>query len=369
MDDIQINEKVSVLEAIIDWVSVTFKYVTVEKIIKNVLKLDKSLFIKLNNGKNGYGKQYVFGNISIQYGDERYDIHLMLNGAGCRQLDFYLKFQEREWKDFFQECLDLAGSFTRVDLALDDRKTYFTIKELDKKIDNGELVSRFRKSNTEHSKNVSDGSNRGMTLYIGSKKSDIFVRMYEKNYEQADKLKVFVEEIGPWNRYEIEMRDDYANECAMNLSEISDISWVVKSIFVNYVRFVVKDEKNSNRSRWKIWSKWHEFIKDAGKLKLYVKPEAKTFEDTINWLEKQVSTSLSTIKIVEECLNLDGLFIEKILSKAKLKKVHVEKIKTYLNGMAEMEKGVFTDDFLKKPDRTEEIEAILKNYGYSGNIY
>lgn len=61
---------------------------------------------------------------------------------------------------------------------------------------------------------------------------------YEKNYEQAFKRHCDVEDIGLWNRYEIQMRKAYAVNCAKVLSRTDNISEIVKSILHNNLRFI-----------------------------------------------------------------------------------------------------------------------------------
>ena len=59
-----------------------------------------------------------------------------------------------------------------------------------------------------------------------------------KNYEQAFKRHCDVEDIGLWNRYEIQMRKAYAVNCAKVLSRTDNISEIVKSILHNNLRFI-----------------------------------------------------------------------------------------------------------------------------------
>lgn len=324
------------LKPVIDWVQVTFKNFEIEKIIKEILKLDISFFTKNDFGFYGYKYSFQFNDILVfhngEYDDREMGVHLQMTGKGCRQFDFYLKTQKRTWKDFFKDCFDLENkcNFTRLDVSIDDTKVYFKIPQLVKKIKAGEIVSKFRHSyNFEKIKN-SDGSNAGTTLYIGSPTSKVRFRFYEKNYEEAFKKGVEVEEIGAWNRYEIQMRDENATKCAEVLSRDDNILYIVKSVLNQYVRFVNKDSSDSNKWRWKVWRNWNKFIEDSGKLSLYIKPEPKTFEETYRWLMKQTSNSLKTIEIIEKSIGIEGKFMENIIDSADLKEEHYEKMMNYL---------------------------------------
>ncbi|CAM2077131.1 MAG: Replication initiation factor domain-containing protein [uncultured Clostridium sp.] len=345
------------LKPVIDWVQVTFKNFSVEKIIKEILKLDISFFTKNDFGFYGYRYSFQFNDIFVlhngEYDDRGMGIHIQMTGKGCRQFDFYLKAQKRGWKDFFKDCFDLENkcNFTRLDVSIDDTKVYFKIPQLVKKIKAGEIVSKFKHSyNFEKIKN-SDGSNSGTTLYMGSPTSKVRFRFYEKNYEEAFKKGVEVEEIGDWNRYEIQMRDGNATRCADVLSMEDNILYVIKSVLNQYVRFVNTNKNDlTHKHRWPVWKNWEKFIEDSGKLSLYIKPEPKTFEESFRWLMRQVSNSLKSIEVIEKAVGADGKFIESIINSADLKEGHYEKMINYLkqmpefNGMQEKDLRIYLEN-------------------------
>lgn len=330
------------LKPVIDWVQVTFKNFGVEKIIKEILKLDISFFTKNDFGFCGYKYSFQFNDIFVlhngEYDERGMGVHIQMTGKGCRQFDFYLKTQKRAWKDFFKDCFKLEATcnFSRLDVSIDDTKVYFKVPRLVKKIKSGEIVSKFKHSyNFEKIKN-SDGSNAGTTLYMGSPTSNVRFRFYEKNYEEAFKKGVEVEEIGDWNRYEIQMRDENATRCADVLSRDDNILYVVKSVLNQYVRFVNRNENDlTHKHRWPVWKNWQKFIEDSGKLSLYIKPEPKTFEETYRWLMKQTSNSLKTIKMIEKAIGIEGRFMENIIEAADLKEEHYEKMINYLKQIPE----------------------------------
>ena len=341
------------LKALIDYVGVTFKNVQVEQVIKEILKLDISFFIDNDYGFFNYRRSYRFDNILILHNGEDdskgMGVHVQMTGAGCRQLDCYLKTQKRKWKDFFKDCFELDPdcNFSRLDVSIDDTKVYFKIPKLLKKIKSGELVSRFKYSYGFEKLKNGDGVNVGTTIYIGSPTSDIRFRFYEKNYEQAFKQKVEVEEIGDWNRYEIQIRNENATKCASVLARSENVIYIIKSILNNYVRFVNKDINDlTHKHRWKTWRNWSKFIEDSGKLTLYIKPEPKTFEETYRWLLKQTSNSLKTIEIIDRVTGMEGKMLEDLLAAANLKDTHYEKMINYLKQMpsySDVDKEIIKD--------------------------
>ncbi|MDI9231260.1 replication initiation factor domain-containing protein [Staphylococcus caprae] len=302
------------LDAVVDWVQVTFHTTSIFAVIEDIIGLPKGLFKFRNSGLYFYNRGYEFSNIRLFYSDkdESMGIHLQLSGSGCREMEHHLKQLGYEWKDFFQKCLEVNANFTRIDIAIDDYKTYLKIPLLIKKAERAECISRFRAGSSINGFNLADGKNKGATFYIGSKKSNLYCRFYEKNYEQAFKKHCNVEDIGLWNRYEIQMRKSYAENCAEILSRTSNISEIVKSILNNNLRFVVppKDNNDSNRKRWPLYRPWSSFMKNADKINLSMRPSLKSIEDNLEWLIKQVATTLDTVLTAEQMAKSEG-FLEK----------------------------------------------------------
>ena len=84
-----------------------------------------------------------------------------------------------------KDILDI-GQLTRMDLAIDDIGcNYYSLDELLDILKNGLFISRFRKFRvlTESEKKGSLGS----TIYFGSRKSALMLRVYDKQLEQNSK--------------------------------------------------------------------------------------------------------------------------------------------------------------------------------------
>ncbi|HGJ0111007.1 TPA: replication initiation factor domain-containing protein, partial [Staphylococcus aureus] len=80
------------LEAVVDWVQVTFQLPSIFAIMEDVLKLPRAVFKHRNSGLYFYNRGYTFGNIQIFYSDkdDSMGYHLQLSGSGCRELEHYL---------------------------------------------------------------------------------------------------------------------------------------------------------------------------------------------------------------------------------------------------------------------------------------
>ncbi|HCY1617239.1 TPA: replication initiation factor domain-containing protein, partial [Staphylococcus aureus] len=123
------------LEAVVDWVQVTFQVPSIFTIMEDVLKLPRAVFKHRNSGLYYYNRGYTFGNIQIFYSDkdEGMGFHLQLSGSGCREFEHYLINRNETWQDFFKRCSVKKARFSRIDIAIDDTKTYLKIPRLIKK--------------------------------------------------------------------------------------------------------------------------------------------------------------------------------------------------------------------------------------------
>ncbi|MFB4260957.1 replication initiation factor domain-containing protein [Shouchella clausii] len=302
------DEDKNPLTAMVDYLRVSFKTHDVDFILENVVHLKKEYMRELDSGFYGYIGTYQLDAIKVFYsraGDSR-GILVELSGKGCRQFETFLNCRKKTWFDFFQDCLNHGGKFSRLDLAIDDRKTYFSVPMLLEKLRKGEAVSRFRKSDFNGSLDIADGKNGGTTLYFGSKKSEAYLCFYEKNYEQAEKLNLPLEEFGDWNRYELRLKNDRAQMAVKSLIERQDLLNISMQIINNYLRFVDANEDVS-RERWKTSPFWEEFIGDVGKLRLYVNPEQDFYEKSRRWLQNSCAPTMKMVLEADQALGRQDL--------------------------------------------------------------
>jgi len=317
-----VTESNEQLTASIDWVQVTFKNTPFYQILDNVLMFPKDFMTHEPHGRFRYAGKYIFGGIELLLPPDDYQAmghHLYLTGQACREMEIYLQAQRRTWIDFFDVCLEYGGKFTRLDIAIDDRKTYFDIEALNEKIREDELISRFRKWAYFDSGEIS-GERAGRTINFGSRESDVFVVFYEKNYEQAAKQNFSVEELGPWNRYEIRLRQDVATRCVQKLIDEQNLEHIAKSVLNNHLRFVVRKGTEKQRDLWPIWQPWADLIQDSEKLRLSMSPAPRSLEQKRQWIQSYVAPTLKMLKQADD--NLGESTLEDIINGAVLKPKH-----------------------------------------------
>ncbi|WP_320443621.1 replication initiation factor domain-containing protein [Bacillus cereus] len=298
------------LRACVDWLEATFKIVSTNQLILDILQMKIDDFF-LAGGKNGYKQSLQCGSIAIYFdGREDMGIHLEMKGRGCREYESYGK---NTWKELLQSIFKHQGSYTRLDVAVDDFDGLFTIKGLVRKIKNKELVSKFKKARNVEDIEIKTGEVRGVTLYFGSGKSDIQIRMYDKLSERKDNNYNVAEDIEVWNRTELQLRDEKATHVANILAHKEDseesIGETVCAILKHYLRFTVKGN-DSNRRRWKTAPFWDKFLGKVEALPLTTIIEDKTVFDKHEWLRKQIAPSLA---LVYQAYGEDMEQIEKIV--------------------------------------------------------
>lgn len=329
------------LRVLIDWVQCTIKKEIDLKEVIELLGMKEEDFLE-TNGLYSYSKCLYHDGIYILYaGTEEMGIHIQFTGHGCR---VYEEKNKKTWAYLFGELLvKYDANFTRLDIAIDDFKGYFTLQQVINKIKKGEVVSRFKRAKGIVNWNIGSGEERGKTIYFGSSASMIQIRMYEKNYEREEAGNQL--NVDFWNRTEIQLREERAETLANLIAadyyavmskenekaEEQIIGEYAKGILKNYIRFVIK-EKDTNKSRWKICKWWADFLGEVERLKLSEKAPDRSVEKTKIWIEKQVAPSLAVLDIAMSKETIEAIVTN---GKTRLSEKHVKMLQRFLTAEEE----------------------------------
>lgn len=182
--------------------------------------------------------------------------------------------------------------FSRVDLAVDDIGcNYYSCDDIVCLIENGQLVSKIKQYDNRVPRTIREGKKLGHTVYLGSNKSDIKLRIYDKRLEQLEKHK---EDCGhEWIRWELELKDSRADLAVKKLIKNKKLSHVCVGILGNYCRFIIPD--NKNRSRCSTEPVWSAFIDSMERMSVYMPSDPKTIDDTKRWIDENVGASISAV--------------------------------------------------------------------------
>jgi phage replication initiation protein len=304
------NTYSNVLRSLVDWVSVTYPHeggapIKIEELpLYTAHKVIESLgyeiyeFKEMKNGINGYKRQLRRGHISILYDghDSDMGVHVIMSGQGCREFE---NEYGKGWSEYFRTVFEKDGHFTRLDLAIDDFEGYFTVDQIAWRLDRALCSSRFKSYRYLKKGNISDGAPRGMTVYFGSAQSDIQIRIYDKQKEREEAGKEVT--VDQWVRTEVQLSDERANMAAGQVvwesasNNNSNVGVIVCGVLKNYIKFFAKKEPDTNKSRWKTWKPWDDFVGDVAKLKLTNVAPDKTIGRSKAWIDKQTAKTLGKL--------------------------------------------------------------------------
>lgn len=324
------NTSQSSLNALVDWLQVTFKNEILLTKILDLLEMKRKDFFE-STGKYGYSKGLYHEGITILYRPHSNEmgVHLQISGTGCRILETRENFN---WITFLKKIYDYAENegieinISRLDIALDDHQGIFSIKEVIKKVKRGELTSKFKKAIRIETIDIESGRSEGNTVYFGRASSNIRIRMYEKNHEIKYKYKdLNLDEKEVWNRIELQLRNERAMKMFLILVNKNDYDFAreVKGVLSTYLQFRNRTS-DKNKSRWPTWKKWNKFIGEVEKIKLTVSEKEKSLIHSYIHVEKQYSALLATFERA-------GLSVDMLLraGEEKMTEKHLVKIEQY----------------------------------------
>ena len=294
------------LKGCIDWLSWTFGINCGMSPSEVVLFLgfDVSDFLELPRGANGYKNMMLLNgyNIRILYeGNSNMGIHVDVSGSAIFELvNSWKQKKKKDNSDGFKNepllsllnTLSKIATFTRIDLAVDDIGCqYYSCDDVVRLIENQQIVSKFREYDNKVPRSIIDGEKLGHTIYLGSNKSDIKLRIYDKRLEQLNKHKT---DCGcEWIRWELELKKERADQAVRQLLDYGHLSIICIGILSHYLRFIIND--NPNRSRCSIEWTWKKFIDDMKRMSLYIPSAPKNIEDTRRWINDCVGASISAV--------------------------------------------------------------------------
>lgn len=198
------------LRIVVDWLSFSFYpregYSAGDAI--SFLGFHTDDFIRASKGASGYRTLHIFNGANIRIlsdGRPEMGIHVDVSGSAIPAL--LSAWQKKNtcktpfgetatiYSDFgysllldMLDALSEVATFTRLDLAIDDIGcSYYTCDDISRLIENQQVVSRFKKYDIRNPCSLSDGTEKGHTIYFGSRSSEIMLRIYDKKLEQLGK--------------------------------------------------------------------------------------------------------------------------------------------------------------------------------------
>lgn len=265
---------------IYDWVSITSKIHTPEQIIA-LLGMDGVTWERIK-GAHGYKDRLYWNCISIHFnGSDDMGVWLEMSGQGCRAFE---TVGHGDFEYLFRIVSDNPSQMkiTRLDVAFDDHTGILDMNTLIADTLCGNYVAKATSWECIQ-------SSKGTSVIIGSRQSPVLIRIYDKAAERGYKsdnqnnnpqknksehttLNKTENLITHWIRVELQLRDE---RCLEFVNQPYQIGESFAGVLLNYLRFVVPDELDSNKWRWPLTDYWSEVIGEACRISIYTKPGIK----------------------------------------------------------------------------------------------
>lgn len=291
MSETHVNTQENII--LIDWFSFTSKIDCLDT-IKRLLGLDDpSIIFQELGGMHGYKDRLYFEGISIHYnGSDKMNLKdtvwVEMSGQGCRAFEQYSS--HKDWRFILSLLLADLDSYniTRCDIAYDDWSGLLDISLLKREAEKHNIVTKFRDYGVDMS-----FVNNDITLYFGSKKSDVLFRCYNKAAERGKE-----DEIRHWIRFEMQLRDAYALKFLQEFYKSDDLGHTFSGVLKHYLRFVKPSRSDSNKARWCTRPWWQRFVENAESISLYTQKgtdynEYKLHEFVVNNVGNAVDTFIT----------------------------------------------------------------------------
>lgn len=322
---------------IIDWLSFTCKLGNPLEVIEK-LGLGSLDFLETDRGRYGYDLGYtVDGLINVFYSAKRSDmgVHVEMTGQGVRKYETVMKAEGVTWAQVFEHLSSFA-TFSRIDLALDEYEGLVGFNDIIEKIERGEHVGRCRSFKVISGRD-SYGHHTGTTIYMGSNKSDIMLRVYEKNFERQQKG--YEVETPIWNRWELVLKHEKANDFVTRyLEDGYSFGGLFKGILTDLIRFVEPGE-DTNKSRWQICTWWSDFLEKTAPIQLKGKEYQPSLAKTLNWVENSTVTAIKGLSAIAEKENID--FLQILANSGSYNQGRLEKMTKEFEGLNSLEQEKF----------------------------
>ncbi|ORI56758.1 transcriptional regulator [Leuconostoc pseudomesenteroides] len=334
-----------------DWVTITFSDMTGEQVINDVMRLKPELFLERSTTQNFYTREFAFAgekNIYVQDFEPTKDVDtnqdvqkigatMYLTGQGTRLFEKALLEQGLTWKKFFVQAKRFKGTFSRLDIAINDNWGLLDMEEIIEATQKNRFWSKSR-SFAIHGNNQD-----GWTANFG--KSPFVIRIYDKQKEQEQKgLETSIK-----NRVELELHADRAEQVISEWFENDNLVEYSASILYTYLWFVDEpiDEEELKgthvRERYidtlKPMPAWSLLTSLGQSMKFVREPKEQSVDSILSWIMKYVVPSLEVLKKTGHWHEVIEAMDKANLSPEQEKLIKANLVNAITNSKANLEHG------------------------------
>lgn len=324
----------------LDYLRLTFFGCSHQVVMNHVIGIEPERFdLTVSSAKN-YDRYYTCGPTKVYTSDDtKQGVLLELSGDGIRFLEEHLSERNILLMDWLLQVIDEDyyldnGLYdrvqcSRIDIAIDELyqaiKGNFDLHILKDKMEapgespfyteliaNKQIETKFR------------DKPQGLTLYFGSGNGNFLIRMYEKAQELAKKerktLAEVLEESGIVNRYELQLRKNYAEHALEELIAGKTLEKVGIDMLLSKLEVYNEVEINGKKT-WEYCQDFYQVFGEFQKVKVQSIKTEKTIEISMRWIEKQV---VGVLKMLAEIFGREWLheWIDLLIDQYELSERH-----------------------------------------------
>lgn len=231
--------------------------------IDQLLSLKKILSkpAKRDTGKNGYNKSLVYGSIaqggfiSIMYNRSRKDMGVLVEITATGKKVYESLCRDKgiivDWKKIISQVYqEFRGHLSRIDIAIDFINYNYLVSDIWNKLQEEQylfLNARNQKINSQKIKGINSVEG-AQTIYVGSRKSDSYLRIYDKKVEQLKKKGIYYQlanKVNNWTRIEGEFKHRESKRIGSEISTMPmfDLNSYLAEIILRHWKLVAKSDK------------------------------------------------------------------------------------------------------------------------------
>lgn len=298
-----------------DWFAMTCKSDSVDSIIKMLdFKNPDSVKWREDYGHYGYRNRLHFDGMNIYFNhcNSNQDYPMIeFSGQGCRDFETYTT---GDWGTLFSCALDTENyNVTRLDVAYDDHSGILDIKKLVRITEQRNYVSRSQKGIITNSFTADTDA---YSIMYGVRSSELYIRIYDKAAERGGLAE-------HWIRCETVFKHERAFNFIKFIMAGQTVGNLYKGVLQNYLRFVVPDQSDSNKNRWKTQPFWIKFLGDVDKISV---TSRKDVEYNLHKIERYVfHQSGNSIDTIIKCIGVEE-FMENLKRRKSELNIHQRRI-------------------------------------------
>ena len=247
-----------------------------------------SVNFDVKKGQFGFAEHLIsILGFSVFRGEDNSTTLFQIHGKGCALID---EEYPGGIQGFLKEYRQYFRKVTRLDLCADDREGLLQMETMENKVNNGMLRGSSRYVRPHIPRDYAGNRCSGGTIYVGSRNSDAYIRIYDKQAQMGT--------AEHWVRVEIELKGSYASDVVdMILSELdTDISELYCGLVYDRIRFLSHKGDIHHTEYDRVCKWWTKFLDGCTVGRKLTRNDETNMQGVTSWLDRVVAPSLAMVQ-------------------------------------------------------------------------